>query len=121
MSPKEEYRELFVQIRRIIDNNSKVLVEGKNDKKALLEVGIRNINLLETHYKTVEKLQKETQVIILTDLDNHGNELFYKLYNDLTSYGVYINNTFRNFLSKNTKLRQIEGLTTYLKNLKKDF
>ena len=53
---------------------------------------------------------------ILTDLDNEGKKLFGKLNSGLSSHGVRVNNKFREFLFKKTKLRQIEGIDTYIRN-----
>ena len=49
-------------------------------------------------------------------MDKQGKELYGKLNSGLQQRGVKIDNNFRNFLFKNTKLRQIEGLETYATN-----
>ena len=59
---------------------------------------------------------KNKECIILTDLDKTGKQLYGKLSHGLQQFGVKIDNNFRNFLFKNTKLRQIEGLATYIEN-----
>jgi len=93
-----------------------ILVEGKKDKAALEKLGIRNIMTLQKPlYAVVEEIaEKEKEVIILTDLDPKGRELFGKLSKDLQKHGVKINNKYREFLFKETTLREIEGLTKYI-------
>ena len=45
-----------------------------------------------------------------------GKELYGKLNSGLQQLGVEVDNNFRNFLFKKTKLRQIEGMDTYAAN-----
>jgi len=51
---------------------------------------------------------------LLTDLDKKGKELYGKLNSGLQRFGVRIDNNFREFLFKKTKIRQIEGLRNTL-------
>ena len=68
-------------------------------------------------YKVVEDVSEITdRCALLTDLDPKGRELYSRLKKDLQKHGVHVDDTIRNYLFKNTKLRQIEGLLTYLKN-----
>ncbi len=94
-----------------------ILVEGPKDKKALQRLGVKNIiTLKKPLFAIVEEISAKTkECIILTDLDKKGKELYSKLSKDLKKHGVKIDNTFRNFLLKETKLKQIEGLTSYIK------
>jgi 5S rRNA maturation endonuclease (ribonuclease M5) len=104
-------------IQKIKDSNTLVVVEGKKDKEALQKLGITNIIELSKKplFHIVEEISNSNrECIILTDLDNEGKLLYSKLNTNLQKNGVKINNKFRNFLFKNTKLRQIEGLDTYL-------
>ncbi len=99
--------------------NKVVIVEGKKDEAALRELGVENIVSLNgplfAVIETVASLNRE--VVILTDLDKEGKELYGKLSSGLKRLGVKIDDSFREFLFKNTKLRQIEGITTYLKHM----
>lgn len=118
---KETTEELLDWIDKIRNSDKIVIVEGKEDKKALEKLGITNIVQLNKKplYKIVEELiEKEKEVIILTDLDKKGKQLYGKLNHDLRRFGVKVDNGFRNFLFKNTKLRQIEGLDSYIERLK---
>ena len=93
-----------------------IIVEGLKDKRALSTLGLKKIITLKAPlYKIVEKVAAETkEVIILTDLDREGKKLFARLRKDLQKHRVRIDNKFREFLFKETKLRQIEGITKYI-------
>lgn len=90
-----------------------VIVEGKNDKKALTELGFKKvITLNKALYQIIESIN-EKRVVILTDLDKKGKELYSRLAKDLQMRGVVVDNNLRGLLFK-TDLRQIEGLGSYL-------
>ena len=117
----DELNELLNHLENIKEKNILVIVEGKNDKKALVEFGIKRVKPLAKRalYKVVEEVaEKDKKCIILTDLDKEGKRLFKILNHDLNQHGVRINKKFREFLFKNTKLRQIEGLATYVQHLR---
>ena len=100
------------------ESKKAIIVEGPNDKKALEAFGIRRIftlskrSLIEV---SEDVSSKYDEVIILTDLDKKGKELYGKLSKDLNKLGVKIDHKFREWLFKNTDLRQIEGLEHYFK------
>lgn len=109
----EEFRNL---IKKIIDLDVLVIVEGKKDRAALQKLGIKNIAELSKKpvYQIVEQIANSSkECVILTDLDSEGKELYSKLNSGLQKYGVKIDNRLRNFLFRNTKLRQIEGIDAY--------
>lgn len=95
-----------------------IIVEGPNDKKSLELFKIKNVVVLRKPlYLVVEHIvNTEKDCIILTDLDKKGKELHGKLTEGLSQHGVMIDNKPREFLFK-TKLRQIEGLTNYMRKL----
>ena len=107
--------ELEEQISKLKKLNIPIVVEGIKDKKTLESLGIKNIIPINSKplFKVIESLLNEKEIIILTDLDREGKKLYGKLNSWFCRFGVKVNNKFRNFLLKNTKLRQIEGLATY--------
>jgi len=114
---KQEFTDI---IQRIKESNIQVIVEGKKDRKALNAYGINNI--IELNQKPLFQIIEEvsssnSECVILTDLDRKGKELFGKLNSGLQQKGIKINNTLRDFLFRSTKLRQIEGLASYLEGL----
>lgn len=115
----EKLQELNKLIDKAKDSNILVIVEGKKDRAALQKLGIKNIVELSKKplFQIVEDVaDSNDECIILTDLDKEGKQLYSKLNSNLQKNGVKINNKFRNFLFKHTKLRQIEGIDTYLES-----
>ena len=118
---KEIIAELLDWIETIKDSDKIIIVEGKEDKAALKRLGLTHVVQLNKRplYKVVEELIEEgKEVIILTDLDKKGKQLYGKLNHDLCRFGVKVDNRFRNFLFKKTKLRQIEGMDSYIERFK---
>lgn len=108
-------------INKIKDSNILIIVEGKKDKAALQKLGI--INIVELNKKPLFQIVEEIsnsndECIILTDLDKEGKQLYSKLNSNLQKNGVKVNNKFREFLFKHTKLRQIEGMDSYIETFK---
>lgn len=80
-----------------------VLVEGKNDKKALAKFSIKNVlDLSGKRYADVVDLLEGTweKVILLFDLDEHGERINQKMKELLVSQGFLVDENFRNFLKK---------------------
>ncbi len=109
--------ELLDYIEELKKSDKLIIVEGKKDKEALEQLGLKNIITLSKKpiFQIIEDISKKTkEAVILTDLDRHGKELFGKLNSWLQYNGVKVDNKFREFLFKETKLRQVEGLVGYL-------
>jgi|SRR3989344_8268251 len=104
------------------DNSSLIIVEGKNDKKALNRLGIENVYPIDKPiYALVESIiEKKKEVIILTDFDKTGRKLYFRIKHDLQKQGVKINDKYRKFLSR-CKITHVEGLFTYYLNNSKEF
>jgi 5S rRNA maturation endonuclease (ribonuclease M5) len=109
----EEFEE---ELKKFVEKATEqiVIVEGIEDKKALVSLGITNIiTLRKPIFYVVEAVVKSSkECVILTDLDSEGKKLFHRLYHELGQFGVKIDNRFREFLFR-TKLRQIEGIVKY--------
>ena len=109
-------KEFLDYIEKIKKSETLIIVEGKKDKKALKNLGIKNIMELNKKplFEIIENISiKNNDCIILTDLDKKGKELYGKLNSGLQRYGVKVDNKFRNFLFRHTKIRQIEGLSNF--------
>ena len=111
--------ELINEINKLKKSNKLIIVEGKKDIIALNNLGIKNtIEINDSLELFSEKIaKKNNEVIILTDLDKEGKKIYSKLNHYLSQQGVKIDNTFRHFLFKKTKLTQIEGLDKYIENI----
>lgn len=98
-----------------------IIVEGKKDKKSLMDSGVTAdiVTLKRPIFETAEGIAESgyKKAIILTDFDRKGKELYGKLSKELSRNGIRVDNYFREFLQKNTKLSHIEGMKKYLNNL----
>jgi 5S rRNA maturation endonuclease (ribonuclease M5) len=112
-SVNEAVREFRERIQEF--ENCTVIVEGKKDRKALEALGFSKVIILNKPlYEIVESI-KEKRVLLLTDLDKEGKQIYSKLKKDLDKRGIIVDDCLRNLLFR-TELRQIEGLTSYLEN-----
>ena len=113
----KKIEEMLNLIEKIKNTGILVIVEGKKDRIALEKFGIKNI--VELNKKPLFQIVEDVatcnkECVILTDLDKKGKEIYGKLSSNLQRNGVKVNNKFREFLFKHTKLRQIEGVDSYL-------
>nr|MBI4156202.1 toprim domain-containing protein [Candidatus Woesearchaeota archaeon] len=104
-------------IEALRNSNKLKIVEGKKDILALESFGIKNIKQIDKPlYSFIEEISSNnSEVIILTDLDPQGKKLYSILRHNLQKRKVKIDNYFREYLFKNTKLTQIEGIKSYVK------
>lgn len=88
-----------------------VIVEGIKDERALNNLGVKNVIILNKPlYQIVDDISKKhKKVVILTDLDKKGRELYSKLRFGLERNHVKIDDSFRRFLFKE-KISHIEGI-----------
>jgi len=115
MKPSHEVKAAIEEMLALIEKekDSLVIVEGKKDKKALEALGFSKVIILNKPlYEIVESI-KEKRVLLLTDLDKEGKQIYSKLKKDLDKRGIMVDDCLRNLLFR-TELRQIEGLTYYL-------
>ena len=114
------WKDILDHLDDLQERNIPIIVEGREDKKALLYFGLSNVLVLYTKpfYKIIEALQRYPEVAVLTDLDKEGKRLYAKINDECSRRGININNTFRNFLFKETELAHIEGLPRYVERLK---
>lgn len=114
-------REDFLQwIKDVNDLELPIIVEGKDDKKALEAIGISN-PIFTYHggpyYRLVEIISDNfDEVIILTDNDKMGRSFYRKLRSEFSQRGVRINDKMREFILK-SELNQIEGIVRHMRRL----
>ena len=106
-------------LKKLKDSEKLIIVEGKKDKAALNKLGIKNVVSISRKplYVFIEGI-KAKEVIILTDLDPTGKKLYSILKHKLQAKGIKVDNYFREYLFRNSKITQIEGLFNYLKKEK---
>ena len=89
-----------------------ILVEGSNDKNALIKAGVKNkIYTLSRKplYLIAEQLSNIKEIIFLFDNDKAGRELSHKMSVELSRYGVKINKKFQ-IMFKKLHYTHVEGL-----------
>ena len=119
MLSAEESEELALQLQSLIASSAAIIVEGKKDQAALERLGIDSSRIVTLSKKPLFEIAEEVAAgyktaAILTDLDSEGKKLYGKLNTLLQRLGVKVDNRLRNFLFKNTKLRQIEGIDNFV-------
>jgi len=116
---KQEYIEqILEEIKKIKERDLLVIVEGKKDKQAIENLGITKIEVLSKIplYKVIENVAEKTkEVVILTDMDKKGKELYHRLMAGLQKHGVKINNKLRELLFR-AKVSHVEGLEKAIKS-----
>lgn len=111
------YEEIIKEIGKVIENNTLVIVEGKNDVIACNSLGIKNvIEIKQPLYSLIESIE-DKEVVLLVDLDKAGRKLYSNLKKGFSRRGVRVNDRLRELLFR-TPVRQIEGLYNYLEKLK---
>ena len=112
----DEINRLIEYLDKISESNVLVIVEGYKDKRALEKFGVRNIiTLKQPLYKVIEFVSEHyKRCIVLTDLDKEAKELYGRISKKLRQRQVKVDDKFREFLFKETKLRQIEGIWRYV-------
>lgn len=113
-------KDLDFHLRKLKNSDKIIIVEGKKDRSALIKLGIENIVELSKKplFEIIEDIADTgKECIILTDLDKKGKQLYGEINSGLQKFGVKVDNRFRNFLYKNTRLRQIEGIVKYMRKL----
>jgi 5S rRNA maturation endonuclease (ribonuclease M5) len=85
----EEAERLFGDLREMSDKGIPIIVEGREDEKALRSLNVNGtIHCLkargESRFSFVDKLSGTNKVILLTDFDREGRELRLWLYDELT-------------------------------------
>ncbi|MBI5390094.1 hypothetical protein HZB02_01260 [Candidatus Woesearchaeota archaeon] len=90
-----------------------ILVEGKKDQAALLALGVDHVKEMERKplYKIVDECSAlGTEWILLVDLDSEGKKLYSVLRSEFEKLGIKIDHVFREWLFRETNIRQIESL-----------
>ena len=120
---KNDLCELENWLKKLIDSEKIIIVEGLKDLEALSAIGIPRgqVQILDDAvFAVAEKVALISKnAIILTDLDTEGKKLYSNLKHNLNQIGVQVDNYFREFLFKNSDLSHIEGIDTFFRNLRR--
>ena len=122
---KQEIEEIIEKIKEEIEEGKLIiLVEGKKDKAALLHLGIKekvfilNGKDIWNRLEDIANKNQKKDILILTDFDKEGKKLYGKITKDCEQLGMKINKKYREFFQKKTKASHVEGLDTYVENIK---
>lgn len=101
-----------------------IIVEGKNDRKALRSLGVQGaiirLNSGSSIFQVCEEVSRShSEVIILTDWDNRGGHLCRLLMEGLAANGVRYNVELRARLTRLCKkeVKDVEGLATLVERI----
>jgi len=102
-------------LEKLQDDARLVVVEGRKDKEALERLGVQRVVTVAQKplYRVVESMMNEKEVIILTDFDAEGKRWYGRLFRSLQRVGVKVDNSYRLFLMRETRLSHVEGLARY--------
>ncbi|OIO41105.1 hypothetical protein CO154_02775 [Candidatus Pacearchaeota archaeon CG_4_9_14_3_um_filter_31_7] len=120
----EKIKRFLEDIEKIYDEDFFIVVEGKNDIKSLVGIGIpeKKIFQLKTPqkgaYNRIAELvefcaENNYFIIIFTDFDDEGKKLYNYIKEKAQKEGVKINDSFRDKL-KNLKVSHVEGLRRFV-------
>lgn len=114
-STAEEKRITLKRWNRIMESLEDValFVEGKNDKIALQSLGFTDIYLVSgTLRQSCENAANNgsTNAVILTDLDERGDELAFEASEELARYGIKSDTETRKKIGGMLKLRHFEDM-----------
>jgi len=94
-----------------------VIVEGIKDKKALASYGITSVIVLNKPLFCIVEELNTSVVVILTDCDHAGKQLYHQLFVLCQRHGIHVDNTLRHLLFS-SQVSHIEGLFTFLNHLR---
>jgi len=107
---------------RSLPGGTLILVEGSRDRASLRNLGINApIELIHDSRQLPEKIRGYDEVVILTDYDRHGGYLAHRSESTARSFGSRPNLEFRRRIRRATRreLSHVEGLDTYVRNLRR--
>ncbi len=105
-------------IENIKNEKFLVVVEGKRDKKVLMELGIENVITLYELINEANLFLNHKKAIILTDNDKKGKKLYKFVRRILESEGIIINDLYRIRFFRYFKTVRIEDLEYRLEDIK---
>jgi len=124
MDYKQSLEDLEKKLIELQDENKNIpiIVEGEKDIEALKKLGIKgaiiSLNKGVSLTNFCDKLTHDyKEIIILTDWDRKGGFLCYTIKKNLQGR-VNCNTFYREFFAKNTIIKTLEGLPSWILKLK---
>jgi len=117
----EQLLKILIQLKEENEDIT-IIVEGENDIKALRKININGliitINLGISIINFCDKIAEKYQnIIILTDWDKKGGYLCHTIRKNLEGR-VNCNTRYRELIAKNSMIKTIEGLPSWLETMK---
>ena len=125
MDYKKSLEDLEKALQEIKEENKKkipIIVEGEKDLEALRKLNIKGSIITINHGISIidfcDNIAKEyKEIIILTDWDRRGGYLCQKIKTNLQGR-VKCNTKFREILAKNSIIKTVEGLPSWLNTVR---
>jgi 5S rRNA maturation endonuclease (ribonuclease M5) len=119
MSIEEDVENTIGIINRLKEEEGVILVEGQNDIQSLVNLGIKNKIIAISQYNIFDIIDNipEKEIIVLTDFDKKGTELFRRYVKECHSSGKKVKTIYYKDLKKYLKkyVTQIEQIYPFLK------
>lgn len=122
---RQKYEKIVEEIEDLRDLSEKIpiVVEGRNDEKALRALGIGGVVLQisagKPFYEFCEEISgKYKDVILFTDTDSEGQKIARKFKGHMSQSGVRVNDRFRSVLLGKLETHQVEHMLSRLKRVK---
>lgn len=123
MDNSNDFDDLMKEIENLKKSEKKIIVEGKFDEIALNDLGITNVFVLHKPgvgisirvEQLMNSLSEKESVVILTDLDEQGEEYYILLKKELMDNGFKLDKLLRKILAK-LKISHVEGLSSFVRN-----
>lgn len=112
-------------VRKVNSNVDIILVEGKRDRRALVENGFES-RILECSSLPVHEIISRVEesgsrsALVLTDFDAHGRELFREISSALTGHGISLKNIYRKKIKEildTENMKTTESLRNFRKRI----
>jgi 5S rRNA maturation endonuclease (ribonuclease M5) len=124
MDYKKSFDELEKALSELIEENKKIsiVVEGEKDINSLRKLGVvGEIITMNSGHTIIDFCDyiadKYKEIILLTDWDRKGGFLCHTIERNLEGR-VKCNTYYREIFVKNTMIKTVEGLASYMKNMR---
>ena len=124
MDYKKSFDELEKALSELIEENKNIpiVVEGEKDIASLRKLGISGeIIIMNSGHSIIDFCDhiadKYNEIILLTDWDRKGGFLYHTIERNLEGR-VKCNGYYREVFAKNATIKTVEGLASYMKNMR---
>jgi 5S rRNA maturation endonuclease (ribonuclease M5) len=124
MDYRKSFDELEKALSELIEENKKIpiIVEGEKDINSLQKLGINGkIIIINSGHSIIDFCDhianKYKEIILLTDWDRKGGFLCHTIERNLEGR-VKCNMYYREVFAKNSMIKTVEGLASYMKNMR---